>query len=360
MARRQAGPRVYGPFPHYERWRIMVRDGGITHYYSYPTEIEAGEVAAALRRRVAAESGRSISQAIDAYELHLRDKKRNKPKSYTETVRRLRQFFAPVDAELLADLTPRRAAALYEAMASRISPITKRLLSVDTHRNALAEAKTFMTWCVGQRWIKASSLAEVKGEGKRRHGKPQLRIDEARRWIARALELSRAGEEGATAALAALLLGVRAGELVDRQVRDLDDGGRLLWIPDAKTPAGRRQLEVPEVLRACLLRQLEAKLAEAPLFATRTKRGGLRRHAVGWVRGWVQEICRQVGVPEVCAHAMRGLHSTLAMEAGATGRVVAAALGHEHESTTLESYADREVVGQAARRKAWKVLEGGK
>jgi hypothetical protein len=31
-------------------------------------------------------------------------------------------------------------------------------------------------------------------------------------------------------------------------VRDLDDEGRLLWIPETKTEAGKRTLPVPEVL----------------------------------------------------------------------------------------------------------------
>ncbi|MFN2530924.1 MAG: amidohydrolase family protein, partial [Pyrinomonadaceae bacterium] len=35
-----------------------------------------------------------------------------------------------------------------------------------------------------------------------------------------------------------LLLGPRASELVRRNVRDVDDGGRLLWIGATKTAAG--------------------------------------------------------------------------------------------------------------------------
>ncbi|HXJ21806.1 MAG TPA: hypothetical protein VMT03_16395 [Polyangia bacterium] len=40
-------------------------------------------------------------------------------------------------------------------------------------------------------------------------------------------------------------------------------------------------------------------------------------------------ICELAKVPVVCAHSMRGLHSTLAMDAVVTGHVVAASLGHE-------------------------------
>jgi len=34
-------------------------------------------------------------------------------------------------------------------------------------------------------------------------------------------------------ALAYLLLGTHLGEVIHRQVRDVDDSGRLLWIPDS-------------------------------------------------------------------------------------------------------------------------------
>jgi hypothetical protein len=44
--------------------------------------------------------------------------------------------------------------------------------------------------------------------------------------------------EGSIAAAWALWLGRRACELVDRLVRDLDRGGTVLNVPDAKTPSG--------------------------------------------------------------------------------------------------------------------------
>jgi integrase len=65
------------------------------------------------------------------------------------------------------------------------------------------------------------------------------------------------------------------------------------------------------------------------------------------------------GVPVVGAHSMRGLHATLAMDAGITGAVVAASLGHEHISTTTRSYAKGEAVAGAQQRRALTVLAGG-
>jgi integrase len=52
----------------------------------------------------------------------------------------------------------------------------------------------------------------------------------------------------------------------------------------------------------------------------------------------VQRICEELGIQRVTAHGMRGLHTTLALEAGVTASVVAAALGHESPTTTTGSY----------------------
>jgi integrase len=63
-------------------------------------------------------------------------------------------------------------------------------------------------------------------------------------------------------------------------------------------------------------------------------------------------------VPKVSAHGMRGLHGTLAAETGLSAHAVAAALGHEKVTTTLQSYAKS---GAGARQKrVLDVLKGGR
>jgi hypothetical protein len=57
--------------------------------------------------------------------------------------------------------------------------------------------------------------------------------------------------------LVALLLGMRVSEITSCRVSELDEDetpGDLLWIPCSMTPAGRRTLEVPHVLRPLLVR----------------------------------------------------------------------------------------------------------
>lgn len=62
--------------------------------------------------------------------------------------------------------------------------------------------------------------------------------------------------------LTAFLLGLRASEVTDRVVRDLDDEGRLLWIEFGKTRRSRRTLEVPALLRPHLPRLAKGRAAD--------------------------------------------------------------------------------------------------
>ena len=259
MPRQRSEARVLGPYPKRDKWRLVVRDErGAESFVSYATQEEAERVKRALLTELRHRQPRKVEEALDAYEVFLRDVKQNKPTSIRTTMIRLRTFF-PDESIPLADVTPRRAAAMYLNLT--------RAQSVDSHRNILAEARTFLKWCVQtKKWLATNPLADIQGVGKRKHGKPQLRIDEARRWLAVASQLAEDGDAGAIAAMTTLLLGLRSSEVTDREVRDLDDGGRQLWIPDSKTAAGRRRLEVPEVLQPHLRGLAEAKLPNAPLF----------------------------------------------------------------------------------------------
>lgn len=302
-----------------------------------------------MRRALGLAAEKAIEDALDAYETYLGDKG-NKDSSIDQTMRKLRRFFP--DEELpLSALTRKRVEAYY-ADLRKAKKENGEAVSVDYHRNTLAEARTFLKWCVTKRkWIQANPLDGVEGIGRRKHGKAQLRIDEARKWIAKAVELADDGEAGAIAALMTLLMGLRASEIVKRVVRDLDDGGTLLWIPDAKTAKGRRTVQVPEQLQPYLLELADGKEPGDPLFG---------QHWRDWPREWVQRICKLAKVPVVTAHGMRGLHSTLAVDAGVSSHAVANALGHESFATTAQSYAKPEAVTRARQRRVMKVLQGGK
>jgi integrase len=295
----------------------------------------------------------TVAEAVEKYEAFLKEKG-NKPRSIDQTIWRVKRFFDVTDEDdggALSTLSSKTVAAMYDTLAG--------VLAVDTHRNVLAETKSFLKWCVGRRWLRENPLDGVQGKGRRKHGKPQLRIDEARKWDATAMAMAET-EPGAVAALAALYMGLRASELVERQVRDVDDGCSVLWIPETKTEAGRRRVRIPEQLRVHFQRMVEGKDPEAWLFIGRYhKKRNCHRYRK-WVANWTARICVAAKVPKVCAHSLRGLHGTLAEEEGATGAVVARALGHESETTTHESYVTREGQAAAKQRRTLGILKGGK
>lgn len=361
MAQRRKGERVLGPYPHAGRWRlIVVGSGGEKSRREYESKKEAEKVKVWVARELQVAEERTIGDARKEYAMYLRDEKQNKPGSVEDTAYRLGMFFAEVgedgmvirgiDEDPLSSITPDKGAGLYSGLRRRKAK-GGQPLSVDSHRNILAEAKSFLKWCAGKKWIVRNPLDAVEGVGKRRHGKEQLRIDEARKWQGKAMEMADRGQEGAVAAMMCLLMGMRCSEVVSRVVRDLDDDGRLLWIPDSKTLAGRRKLQVPDLLQPYLVGLAKGRDPQEALFG---------EHWRDWPRKWVQRICKAAEVPKVTAHAMRGLHSTLAVDSGITSHAVAAALGHESFKTTAESYAHQDAVASAQQKRVLGVLSGGK
>jgi integrase len=242
-------------------------------------------------------------------------------------------------------LTPARAAAAYEAV--------RQGRAVDTHRNALAAGRSFGRWCAKLGWLPADPFAGVEPVGRRKRGKPQLHLTEATKLID--VCVAERSRESA-AVMLALLLGLRASEVAHRQIRDLDDGGRLLWVPKGKTAAARRHLEVPDVVRPLLLELAGDRPGAAWLFGT----ADLTRPTRHWVYYHVKRLCRVAKVPAVCAHGLRGTHTSLAVAAGATSQVVAAALGHTSTAITESAYLDAQTRARAVQHAALRVLNGGK
>jgi integrase len=362
------GERIYGPYPHRRGFKVVVVDGtGKRTTQTFPSEGEAQDAADAARAELA---GRQVSEAIEAY-LAAGRARELRESSLASTGTRLRVLFGVDVAKghtggLLAAITPRRAARLVDAMGAATVTGSARWprhqpRSVAYRRGALAEAGTFARWCVKRGWLPADPFAGLKVEGRVRRGKRQLTIEQARVFGAKCLELVGAGDETALAALLALVEGCRASEITDREVKDVDDGGGILWIPLAKTDAGRRRLEVPPYLQAPLLKLCRDAFGRrrpptARVFgAERVKE--VDRH---WLGYHVHRLCGLAGVPEVCPQSLRGLHATLATLAGRTSHDVAAALGHTSPTVTERHYTDDDALATSAGRRVFGVLQGGK
>lgn len=244
-------------------------------------------------------------------------KERGKAASTVETATyRLRGLMKPAAGLLVRDLTPARCASLYKAYAATRKP--------DTHQGALDVAKACGTWWVKHKLVASNPWADVEPTGKKTHGKPHPGITEARKLAIWCLSQP-AHKDGPCAVLVALLLGLRASEVIRIHTDHVDDEGRVLWVKKAKTRAGVRPLRVPEVLRPCLLQ--------------RAKGGILFPYKRDWVRDNVKRACRKAGVPVACAQALRGTFATLSLEAGVAPEAVARSIGHVSVKTTKQSYA---------------------
>ena len=330
-------PRVWGPHRHGRGYRCYFRREGKTcATETVETLAEAERLKRALERELAAQDQLTVADALGQYEQFL-IAKGNKPGSIKLTVFRLRDFFPDHDVPV-AHLTAREAAALYQRLVTEPRPGTGRPLAADTHRNALAQAKSFMKWCVSNGHLPQNPLHNVSGQGRRRRGKAQLGIDESRKLSHKALELAEDGDQGALAVLVLLYVGLRAGELVNLRVRDLDDRGRVLWVRDShlaevdhlKTPAAQRAPSVPRMLRPLLAELARGRPALDYLFG---------KHWRDWPREQVERVCKLAGVPQVTAHGLRGMKSTLALLAGDNPEIVARSLGHRSSKITLNTYA---------------------
>jgi len=364
MGRKWTGARILGPYRQRGGYLVIeVLPNRERAYSMWATETKANAFIRSMRAKISSTT-HDTETALDAYAGHLASTGA-RPASIKTSQWAVRLFYpepTPLDA-----ITPKNASARYDDLRKVKRKSTGKPLAADTHRGALTRLKTFLTWCVEQKWIAVNPYANVSGIGKKRPrgmslGKAgvELRIADARTFYSKAVELGMAGNQRAIGALTALLLGMRAGEIVARRVRDLDADqreGDVLWIPDSKTPAGRRTLEVPDPLREMLVACARGRAGDAPLLALADGRA----HDSKWVRDSVHYVCDHAGVPRYTAHAMRGGLATIASERGAMGRLIAEQLGHtSYEGMTAKHYAAPGSKRTGVNRRGLTVLQGGR
>lgn len=339
--------RVHGPYYDATRrqpWSVvLVAATGRRSVVRFASEAAAD----AYRADAAAEAtGRTVSAAIAAYLDDCRARGLT-PRTIDTAGQRLRALLRADrgDGGELARLTPARAARL----------LSERRGSVVTRRLSLALASTWARWCARQGWLRRDPFAGLEVQGRAGAGKPQLRVDEARVFASTCYRAAAAGDRHALAVLCLLVFGRRASEIADREVRDLDDGGRMLWIPTAKTRAGRIQLEVPDEIGALLLRLTLDDRGRRRDGGARLWPGLTRHH----LHHHTERLCRLAGVTVVCPHSLRGLHATLARPLVSTPRAVSVALGHASEAVTARHYLEAGAVARDDQRRAWSRLLGG-
>jgi len=340
--RRKAMTRIDGPYKHGRRYRLRIREDGVQRMESFDNEASAIARQKKLQRAASASAAVRVTEALDAYKAYL-VAKGNKARSNEVTLQRLNVMFREVLTDPLASLSE-ASQKLAESLDRYRTDQGKPFL-VDSKRNVVNQGRTFLKWCIGKGVLKSNPLIGVQIIGKRHRGKPQLTADESVRFLAKTLELANqalAGGhtgrrmnnmnqlEGSIAAACCLWLGPRASEVSDRVIRDLDCRGSVLIIPESKTDAGVRRLDVPVQLQPYLQLLAEGRSYNDKLFGPLANRGAVYR--------WVHRICKLSKVPVVPPHGLRGTHGTLAREGGSTVAAVSQALGHASTGVTLAHY----------------------
>ena len=361
--RRDDRARVLGPtwIKSREYYRVMVitpsPNGGACRRSTrwFTDKAEADDFAEAVEKKLARFVTTTIDDAITDYQQHLHDSG-TLPVSYRETIRRLRLFF-PSLALAVSRITPERAGSYYEKFRQRKRPDGEPI-SVDYHRSALINARSFCKWCVSREFLAANPFAEVDGIGRRRSGKAQLTGDEIRRLYSYCLVRAQDGDAAALGVLMALLMALRSSDLTRRVVRDLDLDATVLRVSEGKTRRSNRPRTIPSVLRPMLRELVRGRAAGAPLFPTPYTDSG--HHTRRWLEQAMDRFCSAADVPYVPPHSLKGAAGTILAETGELSDRIADHLSHESPATSERHYIAPGALEDARIGRALKVISGGK
>jgi integrase len=330
--------KAHGPYRRGSKWRVVETSAaGARSTCAFDSEAEALDYIAEFNDEA---EGRTVSGTLDQYLEHAKGQGL-RPGSITTLRFRLKAITRVVERDrLLSAVTPVAAAEMYAARVAKVK--------ADTHRGELAAVTAMFAWCVKKGWLRANPFSGVEKQGRKARRKEHLRFDEARAF--RDAAISDAHDGGLAAAMA-LLMGMRASEIVNLHVRDIDDDARVVWIFGAKTEAGDRHLEVPDDLRARLRSKVKGRDAIERVFGDADRR---------WLIYHVHRICDLAKLGrKVSPHALRRTTSALGAEVMPIG-AIAAMLGQRGEAVNRRHYQptnseERRVVGAALR-----ALDGGR
>lgn len=321
--------RVHGPYDRgygRKRWRVViVSAAGKSRAISFETEREAH---AAIKEEAASSGDRYVGDAIIGF---LRAKRERGIRESTLTTDRYR-----LRGILRSDEGDRGISTVTRSVAKHLYTRRVKETAGDTHIGELALVTAMFDWLVDEAgWVEQNPFEDVEPTGKKKTRAKDLRVDDARRLLKVSLEEnSKAGDAvGAT-----LLLATRASELMTRQVRDVDDDGRLLWIPDSKTDSGVRAMELPLTLRARFKALTLGKKPTDLLWGYTEHSKGTKACDRQWLYHHVHRLCSAARIAPLGPHALRSLHSSLARVNNVSAEAVARALGHKGTAVTKRHY----------------------
>ena len=335
-----AGIRLGKPRKAGRKFRIQLRTYR-THeveYRVFDSEESAWGAYNALKAHLENISSPETEKAIDEYIEHCR---RKQLKEKTLEIKRFKLVLL-LPLKPIRQVTTKLIQKKLDAVIATHAP--------DTIRSSMAEVRQFFEFVVKKGYVNKSPVpgVDLSGVGKKRKGKRQLHLAEAQRLTDYCLEHP---NHRSAAILFGVMLGMRAGEVIGLNGRDIDLQNNLVYIHDAKTPTGNRTLEIPDVMLSMLRRLMKKVGPDEPVFRKRSGRLGRC-----WPRDAVRRACKALGLPIIAFHGLRGTHSSIAHLGGATSELVAKQLGHANIRVTREAYTRRGVVESADAQKASSAL----
>ncbi len=335
---------IYGPYPPSPgrtRWRVQVYDPKTQRKLSVTAE--SREAALALRERLEQEVKHAAPLLVhDAIAQYLDVKRHDirSDKQVEDLGRKLRQLCPNVP---VSSVTPQKAEQYYLEETRRQGKFGA--LRPATHHARLRLAKAMWAWLIRRDLASQNPWDRVEPIGKVSSGKLQLDEADARKLDKFLFAQADAGDEGALALLLELYLGLRSSEVLSLTVGACQ--GQIVYVHGTKTKNARRKLELYAPIAAILSKHCRNRPESARVFAANLP----KQPSANWAYKRLKKICAQLGIPSICPHSLRGLHSSLALEAGATTHHVAKALGHASFGTTARHYAKPESieVGRAHR-----------
>lgn len=166
----------------------------------------------------------------------------------------------------------------------------------------------------------------------------------------------------------AIYSGLRHGELLGLKWDDIDFNSRVLTVNrvaeyttekgyffgEPKTKSSQRSLKLPVPVMDMLSQYRRAQSVQRLAIGDKWKNnnlvfpndyGAIMHQSIS--RRWLQNFCKENGLPVVTVHGLRHANASLLISSGADVKTVSSTLGHSQTSTTLDIYAHSFATKQA-------------
>ncbi len=340
----QEAPKVLGPYANLGKWRLVVKSKDQRKSLVFDTVAQA-ETA---KTNLLASFDKSASLTIGDLLEQFIDYKRQRgclDRSLLHVKHAVMRILPKLDNSIR--LTPEKAEALYLDVSAKYA--------VASHAVALKTVKSMYRFALKKKLVTKNPFEDVQSIGKANRGKPQLRTDEARRLSDFLTARATLGEWRALALLTQLFLGLRSSEVLKLKKRDLDCDASVVVVDGTKTKNAKRRLSLDApIVRELFLKRVANLKPESLLFSL----NGSTVLSATSLHKALAKFCRMADLPIVCPHSLRGLHSSLAVQAGASSSFVARALGHGSDEVTKRHYITESAMDSARTTRVSEALLG--